>query len=70
MMEHAPMLLSTASKAPLYLDPGSGSLIMQVLIATLLGAALLLRGFWSKIFRRGAGPKDENPDEHDDDGDE
>lgn len=34
---------------PAYLDPGSGSLIIQMLIAALVGGGLLLRTFWSRI---------------------
>ena len=32
-----------------YLDPGSGSLILQMLLAGLLGAGVVLRIFWKKI---------------------
>jgi hypothetical protein len=32
-----------------YLDPGSGSLILQLLIAGLMGAGLLVKVFWKKI---------------------
>ena len=32
-----------------YLDPGSGSFIIQLIIASLLGAALVFRTSWSKI---------------------
>ncbi|MBM3125175.1 MAG: hypothetical protein FJZ87_08880 [Chloroflexi bacterium] len=32
-----------------YLDPGSGSLILQVLIATLLGIGLAVRASWKRI---------------------
>lgn len=38
-----------------YLDPGSGSMLLQLVIAGLLGAGLFLRASWSKIvklFRR------------------
>ena len=33
----------------LYLDPGSGSFLIQLIIASLLGAAFVLRTSWSKI---------------------
>lgn len=36
-------------KPVLYLDPGSGSMLVQILIATLLGAAVAIRMFWGKI---------------------
>ena len=32
-----------------YLDPGSGSFLIQLIIASLLGAAFVLRTSWSKI---------------------
>ncbi len=40
-----------------YLDPGSGSILLQVLIGGLLGAAFLVRAFWGRIkglFKRSA----------------
>ena len=36
--------------APLpYLDPGSGSFLIQLLIAALLGVAVAVRASWGKI---------------------
>ena len=32
-----------------YLDPGSGSFLIQLIIASLLGAAFVVRASWSKI---------------------
>jgi hypothetical protein len=32
-----------------YLDPGSGSYLLQLLIAALVGSAFVLRTFWSRI---------------------
>ena len=32
-----------------YLDPGSGSFLIQLLIATLLGLAIAIRASWSRI---------------------
>ena len=56
-----PIVLSTLH----YLDPGSGSYIFQILIATLVGAAFLVKVFWQRIkafFVRlfGRGDKGEN----------
>jgi hypothetical protein len=34
-----------------YLDPGSGSFLIQLLIAALLGAGIALRASWGKIKR-------------------
>ena len=50
------------SKLP-YLDPGSGSFILQILIASLLGLGLALRASWGKIkrlFGAKTKPDDEN----------
>ncbi len=48
-----------------YLDPGSGSFLIQLAIAALLGAGVALRAYWSKIKGRfGIKPK---TDEDDDD---
>ena len=32
-----------------YLDPGSGSFFLQVLLAAFLGALFVLRTYWAKI---------------------
>ena len=54
------------SKLP-YLDPGSGSFIIQIAIATLLGLGIALRVSWSKI--KGWFGKTK-PDNEDDDADD
>ena len=33
----------------LYLDPGSGSILIQLAVAALLGAGLFIRSQWAKI---------------------
>jgi hypothetical protein len=49
------MLSTTALAAfhlaapPAYLDPGSGSFILQLLIAGILGGLVALRLYWGKI---------------------
>jgi hypothetical protein len=48
-------LLTGLAAPPAYLDPGSGSFLIQLLIAGALGAALAIRMSWSRIkgiFRR------------------
>jgi hypothetical protein len=52
--------------APLpYLDPGSGSMIIQILIAVLLGLGVALRASWSTIKKYfGAKPKPEEEDDN------
>jgi len=37
-----------ASPEP-YLDPGSGSILIQLLLAVILGAGIFMRTQWSKI---------------------
>lgn len=46
-----------------YLDPGSGSLLIQIAIAALLGLGVALRSSWGRIKRFfGARPKTEYDD--------
>ena len=53
----------------LYIDPGSGSYLVQVIIAAVLGAAFYFRNFLAKIksffTRRKPDQPDEKGDEHD-----
>lgn len=44
-----------------YLDPGSGSFILQVIIASLVGIGFVLRGYWSKV--KGLFQKDQPEDD-------
>ena len=46
---HTTLLFSELPRTLAYLDPGSGSLIVQMLIAAIVGGGLLLRTFWSKL---------------------
>ncbi len=51
----------------LYLDPGSGSILIQIAIAVLLGLGVALRASWSSIKKLfGVKPK---PEEDGDDSD-
>jgi hypothetical protein len=43
------MLFSPLAVPPLYLDPGSGSILIQMIIAAILGAGVLVRSQWSRI---------------------
>lgn len=46
-----------------YLDPGSGSLIFQTVVATLAGVAYGVRVYWGRIRGWfGGRPKDDSPD--------
>ena len=42
-------LLSGFGDKLAYLDPGSGSFLIQLLIAALLGAGIALRASWGKV---------------------
>jgi hypothetical protein len=46
-----------------YLDPGSGSIIIQVVMAVLLGGALILKVYWKKITSFFNKTKDEDDDD-------
>lgn len=47
-----------------YLDPGSGSFMIQILIAVLLGLGVVMRASWSKIKGWfGIKPKSEEEDD-------
>ncbi len=48
-------LFALPAKAPAYLDPGTGSFVLQLLIAGFLGLVLAIKIFWNRIvtfFRR------------------
>ena len=40
---------SVLAKVNTYLDPGSGSFILQMVLAALLGGAFVLKTYWTKI---------------------
>jgi hypothetical protein len=42
-------LLAPLTRQVAYLDPGTGSFLLQLLLATLLGSLFLVRTFWSRI---------------------
>ena len=53
----------------IYLDPGSGSFLIQLLIASLLGASVAIAASWSKIkgwFGIKSKTKEEDTDTDDD----
>ena len=45
----ATVVNSPMKSEPLYLDPGSGSFLIQLLVAGLLGAGFVIRASWGKI---------------------
>ena len=63
MFHASALLLSIEHVSPLlYLDPGSGSILIQGLIAAALGAAILIRTQWSRI-KKWFGVKPSKPGE-------
>ncbi|MBI3161667.1 MAG: hypothetical protein HYZ23_04120 [Chloroflexi bacterium] len=49
-----------------YLDPGSGSLLIQILVAALVGIGVAVRASWGKIKGLfGARPKADEDDDSD-----
>jgi hypothetical protein len=51
---------------PLYLDPGSGSFLLQLLIAGLAGIGIVIGSQWSKIkrlFKKNSEPKPDDDEE-------
>lgn len=65
----ASVLASGLSIPHAYLDPGSGSYLLQLLIAGALGGLVALRLYWSRIvgfFRRRSGGQSKEKDELED----
>ncbi len=44
-----PYFLAPLLRPQAYLDPGSGSFLIQLLIAGLVGAGFLIKAYWKKI---------------------
>lgn len=62
------VLLTGPLAPPAYLDPGSQSMIWQIVIATALGVAVAVRASWGKIKGLfGVKPKTDETDEDADD---
>lgn len=51
-------LLAPLAKPHAYLDPGSGSILVQLLVAAGLGAAFAVRVYWKKLKAFFTGKKD------------
>lgn len=61
-------LLSILDNKTAYLDPGSGSFLLQLLIAGLVGIGIALRASWGKIrglFGQSKAKTEETEDESD-----
>ena len=65
MIVFASHLLSGFARPDLYLDPGSGSVLLQLLLAAVLGIGVVLRTQWSKI-KTLFGAKDTSQEDEDD----
>jgi hypothetical protein len=49
----AMFLLVPLVSASAYVDPGTGSMVIQAVIAAVVGGAAIIGAFWRKLFRRG-----------------
>jgi len=58
-------LLSALAAPEPYLDPGSGSILLQLILAAILGIGVVFRTQWSRI-KSLFGSKDSSDDEIDD----
>ena len=45
------ILVTIMLKPMAYLDPGTGGMVLQMVIGGLLGGGILLRAFWRKKFK-------------------
>jgi hypothetical protein len=61
MMKMPFELLAPYLRPSLYLDPGSGSFLIQLLLAALLGGAFAIKIYWKKIKNLFSGKKEEIP---------
>jgi len=58
-------LLAPVLRPQAYLDPGSGSFLVQLLIAGLVGAGFIIKAYWKKIkglFNRSASKEEDDTD--------
>ena len=60
-------VLAFSSEASAYLDPGTGSMIFQLLICGLAGLALAIKLFWRQIIGMFGGKKAVDVDDDDED---
>jgi len=44
-------LLSVITHVLVYIDPGTGSIILQALVASVVGAAIAVKLFWHRILK-------------------
>lgn len=55
--------VATAREAAAYIDPGSGSFFVQMLLAGLLGAGMAIKAYWHRIKAFFSGSKPAPPAE-------
>jgi hypothetical protein len=56
------LLLIPVVSAYAYVDPGTGSMIIQAVIAALVGGGAILGAIWARVFRRRGRRDDDQPD--------
>jgi hypothetical protein len=60
------LVLLPTTPAQAYLDPGTGSFVIQGIIAAVIGGGFAIKMFWHRIkamFTGNSLPEDEDPDE-------
>ena len=57
------------AQADAYIDPGSGSFFVQMLLAGLLGAGMAIKAYWHRIKAFFSGNKNSNPPAEDESAD-
>ena len=65
MLSAFALYIFTFSKAQAYLDPGTGSILIQSLIAGIAAAALVIKTYWYRIKSFFGGAKSGDIDEED-----
>ena len=56
------LLLAFSVPAQAYIDPGTGSFILQMIIGGIAGAFVTIKLFWGRIRGRWKKPSGESPD--------
>jgi hypothetical protein len=56
---------SEAPKGAVYLDPGSGSFIIQILVAAAVGVGFFFRSYWAKLINKIRGIEETEDEEED-----
>jgi hypothetical protein len=66
-MHFSPSIFSELPRVVTYLDPGSGSMLLQLILAAVLGLGILVRTQWSRIksifMKRNMSEKDDQNDD-------